>query len=225
MDTSRTDARRPHLIALASRLRQLRESLGLVQQDVADLFHTNRNVPSQWETGMREPSFEHLLVLADYYGVTTDWLLGREGAEMDGPHVRASKRELAAYLRSKEPSLKNKTPGYRLRLAVEFLAGKDPQMFSLSRIARRLLISEETLRHMCFEQAIPTSPVIQRFAHFANLPELWFYQPEPQLEDPAVKYRALVERLHAEGTTPEAAEQKLWGARRGGRRAKGDGEK
>ncbi len=211
---------REHLLILGSRLRQLREGLGLVLQDVADLFGTNRNVPSQWERGQREPSCDVLLQLADFYGVTTDWLLGREGAETDSPRVRQVKAQLADYLRLRESSLHQTTPGQRLRVAVEFLAGQDPEMFSLERLARQLLVSEEILRQMLLEQVMVTSFVIQRFARFVNLPELWFYQPVPQLEDPLVKYRDLVARFHAEGLAPEEVEQRVWGPRRRTRRSK-----
>lgn len=87
-------------------------------------------------------------------------------------------------------------------------------MFRLERLARQLLISEEALGAMLSAEAMATPLVIQRFARHANLPELWFYQPVPELEDPLVKYRALVERFHAEGLTPEMVEQRAWGARR-----------
>lgn len=211
----RTEERR----VLGTRLRQLREGLGLVLQDVADLFQTSRNVPSQWEGGQREPSYDHLMRLADFYGVTTDWLLGREGADRDSPRVKQVKSQLREYLRMRETTLPGTTPGERLKMAVEFLSGQDPDMFSLARLARQLLIAEETLKQMIFAQAMATGPVIQRFAQFANLPELWFYQPVPQLEDPLVKYRGLVERFQAEGLAPEDAEQRLWGPKRGQRRS------
>lgn len=214
--------RRESSLILGSRLRQLREGLGLVLQDVADLFDTSRNVPSQWEGGQREPSYEHLLRLAEFYGVTTDWLLGREGAEKDSPRVRQVKSQLHDYLRLREGTLPGTTPGNRIRIAVEFLGSQDPQMFSLERVARQLLLPEEMLQQMLFGQAMATGPVIQRFAQFANLPELWFYHPTPQLEDPLVKYRELVERFQAEGLSPEAVEHQVWGAkrgRRGGRKA------
>ncbi|HYG56601.1 MAG TPA: helix-turn-helix transcriptional regulator [Symbiobacteriaceae bacterium] len=215
--------RREDSLILGSRLRQLREGLGLVLQDVADLFHTSRNVPSQWEGGQREPSYEHLLRLADFYGVTTDWLLGREGADKDSPRVRQVKSQLQDYLRLREATLPGTAPGQRIRMAVEFLASQDPQMFSLERVARQLLIAEDMFKQMLFGQAMVTGPVIQRFAQFANLPELWFYHPAPQLEDPSVKYRGLVERFLAEGLTPEAVEQTVWGAKRG-RRPRKQGE-
>jgi transcriptional regulator with XRE-family HTH domain len=205
---------------LGLRLRQLREGLGLVLQDVANLFETSRNVPSQWEGGQREPSYEHLMKLADFYGVTIDWLLGREGAEKDSPRVKQVKNQLHDYLRLKEATLPGTTPGQRLRLAVEFLTSQDATMFSLDRISRQLLVSGETFQQMLFGSAMATGPVIQRFASFTNLPELWFYQPAPQLEDPVVKYRTLVERFQAEGLSPEDVEQQIWGARRGARRVR-----
>jgi transcriptional regulator with XRE-family HTH domain len=205
---------------LGQRLRQLREQLGLVLQDVANLFATSRNVPSQWETGQREPSYEHLMKLADFYGVTVDWLLGRDGAEKDSPRVKLVKNQLHDYLRLKESTLPGTTPGQRLRLAVEFLTSQDAAMFSLDRISRQLLVSAETFEQMLFGNAMATGPVVQRFASFANLPELWFYQPAPQLEDPVVKYRTLVERFQAEGLTPEDVEQQIWGGKRGARRVR-----
>lgn len=204
----------PHI--LGTRLRQLREALGLVLQDIANLFGTNRNVPSQWEGGQRAPSYEHLLTLADFYGVTTDWLLGRDGADRDSPRVRRLKSQLGDYLRMKEGTLQGTTPGERLRLALTFLESQASDLFHTERMARQLLLSPETLRHMLFGQAMATGVVVQRFAQFANLPELWFYQPIPQLEDPLVKYRPLVERFLAEGMEPEEVEQRLWGAKRGG---------
>jgi len=202
------------LSVLGARLRQLREGLGLVLQDVADLFTTSRNVPSQWEGGQRQPSYEHLLRLADYYGVTVDWLLGREGAERDSPRVKQVKGQLADYLRFKESNLQGKTPGERLQVAVEFLSTQDAEMFSLARLSRQLLISDDAFRQVIFGQAMVLGPVIQRFAQFAQLPELWFYQPSPQLEDAIVKYKDLVHRFQADGLSPSEVEQRIWGSKR-----------
>jgi transcriptional regulator with XRE-family HTH domain len=215
---SRSADRRTRSLVLGSRLRQLREGLGLILQDVADLFQTSRNVPSQWEGGQREPSYDILLVLADYYGVTTDWLLGREGAEKESPRVRQLKSQLRDYLRLQQSTLPGTTPGERLKLAVDFLSAQEPQLFRLERLARQLLISEAALVAMLSADAMATPLVIQRFAQHANLPELWFYQPEPELEDPLLKYRALVERFHAEGLSPEMVEARAWGPRRVTRR-------
>ncbi|HEY3365732.1 MAG TPA: helix-turn-helix transcriptional regulator [Symbiobacteriaceae bacterium] len=212
----------PYSRALADRLKMLRESLGMVQQEIADLFNSSRNVPSQWESGLREPSYEHLLTLAEFYGVTTDWLLGRAGAQFDDHAITAIKRELAEYLQGVEPSLKHTTPGYRFKLAVDYLSSRDPRRLGLGRIATHLMISQNTLEQMCSERIIPTGPVISRLAHFAHLPQLWFYQPEPVLGDPIMKYRSIAERLQVEGVSPETAKQLLWGPRRIRQRRNGD---
>lgn len=211
--------RRERTVELGLRLRSLREAFGLVLQDVADLFQTNRNVPSQWENGQREPSYEHLLTLADFYGVTVDWLLGREGAERDSPRVRLVKNHLHDHLRKAEGELIGTTPGERIKAAMDYLVQQDARLFAHDCVARQLLISSEALRQMTEGRALATPFVIQRFAAFVNLPELWFYHPAPQLEDPLVKYRDLVIRIQAEGLTPEDAEQRMWG-RRPGRRSK-----
>lgn len=210
----RTGAERERNLVLGARLRQLREGLGLVLQDVADLFETSRNVPSQWEGGAREPSYESLIKLADFYGVTTDWLLGREGAERDSPRVKQIKSRLGDYLRLREAGLQGTTPAQRIRVATEFLEGEDSVTFHKDRIARQLLISPDSFRQMLVNQMMATELVIQRFAQLTNLPELWFYQPTPQLEDASVKYRHIVERFLAEGLDPDQVEQRVWGAKR-----------
>lgn len=209
--------RRSDSTVLGHRLRQLREGLGLVLQDLADYLGTRRNVPSQWETGQREPAYTHLLALADFYGVTTDWLLGREGAEKDSPRVRKGKALLQERLRLREGSLSHSTPGYRLKLAITILIENDQEMFAYSRLAAQLLMSVETLTRMVDEIIPCTQVVIQRFAHFAGLPELWFYQPEPRLEDGLKIYREVLERVQAEGISPEDLEARIW-SRRSARR-------
>lgn len=192
--------------------------MGLVLQDVADYLGTRRNVVSQWETAQREPSYDHLIVLADYYGVTTDWLLGREGAEKDSPRVRKVKSLLHDYLRLKEGALPETTPVFRLKLVLTYLHEHDSEMFHYSRLAAQLLISVQTLNEL-LDEAIPCPQVvIQRMAHFANLPELWFYQPRPRLEDGLRVYREVLERIQAEGIGPAELEAAVWGARRRPRR-------
>lgn len=213
--------------SLGLRLRQLRENYGLVQQDVADLFQTNRNVASQWESGAREPSLENILRLTMFYGVTVDWLLGVPNADKDAPDVRQIKRELGDYLRLKESTLKRTGPEVRLKLAVDFLRERDSEQFAVERIAQAVNITPSTFEEMMEGRVRVSGPVIQRFADYAKLPELWFWQPEPQLGDPTVKYQDLVQRFHAEGLQPEEIERRVWGpTRRAGGRSprRGSGE-
>ena len=59
------------------RLRDLREDRDLRQQDIADLLHISQTVYSRYERGFQTIPVPHLLALADFYGTSTDYLLGR----------------------------------------------------------------------------------------------------------------------------------------------------
>ena len=59
------------------RLRDLREDRDLKQTDVAALLGIRQTVYSRYELGYQNLPLEHLLALADYYGVSTDYILGR----------------------------------------------------------------------------------------------------------------------------------------------------
>lgn len=59
------------------KLRDLREDADLTQQQIADLLHMQRSVYRRYELGEREIPVWALIRLADYYHVSTDYLLGR----------------------------------------------------------------------------------------------------------------------------------------------------
>ena len=56
---------------------ELRRDTGLSQEDFAALFHQSGSTISSYETGRNQPSFDMLIQYADYFNVTTDYLLGR----------------------------------------------------------------------------------------------------------------------------------------------------
>lgn len=62
---------------LKDRLKQLRIEKGKTQKEMAkDLGTTDVSI-GRYESGTREPKTDILNALADYFGVTTDYLLGR----------------------------------------------------------------------------------------------------------------------------------------------------
>lgn len=61
----------------AKRLKKLREDKGLTQQDLADIVGTTNKAISTWEQGIKVPRQPRVEKLADYFNVTTDYLLGR----------------------------------------------------------------------------------------------------------------------------------------------------
>ena len=60
---------------IARRLSELRENKGVSQQDVADILHVKRATVANYETGNRAPDYETLIKIADYYGVSCDYIL------------------------------------------------------------------------------------------------------------------------------------------------------
>ena len=59
------------------RLRDLRVDHDLYQKDVAKLLNTSQTVYSRYERGFQTIPVEHLIILADYYHTSTDYILGR----------------------------------------------------------------------------------------------------------------------------------------------------
>lgn len=56
---------------------------GLNGRKIAKELGVSTTVLSAYRTGVCLPNAENLLKLADYFGVSTDYLLGREGYEME----------------------------------------------------------------------------------------------------------------------------------------------
>jgi transcriptional regulator with XRE-family HTH domain len=66
---------------LNERLAELRKSKSLKPVEVAYKVGISESYVSLIERGLRSPSYDVLLKFADLYGVTLDFILGREGAE------------------------------------------------------------------------------------------------------------------------------------------------
>lgn len=61
-------------------LRELREREGLTQAELSKKLNISPSTVGMWEKGYRSPDYEMLGRIADYFNVTTDYLLGRETA-------------------------------------------------------------------------------------------------------------------------------------------------
>lgn len=59
------------------RIRDLREDSDKTQQEVADMLNMHRSVYRRYENGERETPAWVVVKLADYYHVSTDYLLER----------------------------------------------------------------------------------------------------------------------------------------------------
>ena len=59
------------------RLKDLREDKDMKQVQIAELLGIQQTVYSRYERGFQNIPIEHLIFLADYYNVSTDFILGR----------------------------------------------------------------------------------------------------------------------------------------------------
>ena len=61
----------------AKRLAELRAEKGISQAQLAKLIDSSASIVCYWETDRSEPTAPYLVKLADFFGVSLDYLLGR----------------------------------------------------------------------------------------------------------------------------------------------------
>lgn len=59
------------------RIAKLREARGLSQQQLAEKIGMSQGTIAMWETDKRRIPDDKLILLADFFNVTTDYILGR----------------------------------------------------------------------------------------------------------------------------------------------------
>lgn len=64
-------------VALGERLRDLREDHDLHQKDLASMLHIDRSTYAYYELGRARPDYEALILLAELYHVSLEYLLGQ----------------------------------------------------------------------------------------------------------------------------------------------------
>lgn len=66
---------------LQDTLKRLRRERNLTQAQLAERLNLSQATIGSWESGVRRPDIDMLPVIADFYGVTVDTLLGTEKKE------------------------------------------------------------------------------------------------------------------------------------------------
>ena len=95
------------------RLKDLRQQRKLKQTEIADVLNCSQGVYSRYESGEREPPFDIITRLADYYGVTVDYLMGRE------PQPEQEEPKITVHFRSDVQDLWNKLSPQNQALIME----------------------------------------------------------------------------------------------------------
>lgn len=73
------------MVYFGDRLRELRIGKGLSQMDFSKQIHISKSSVNMYERGEREPKFETLEIIADYFNVDMDYLLGKSDIARKSP--------------------------------------------------------------------------------------------------------------------------------------------
>lgn len=74
------------IIVFAERFLQLRKEKALTQKQLADELHFSENAVQNYERNRRNPTFDALIQIADFFNVSLDYLVGRT----DNPAINRS---------------------------------------------------------------------------------------------------------------------------------------
>ena len=78
---------------MPNRLKELRRSLGITQKELASSLGIAQPTLSGWETGRFQIDYDNLGKLADFFGTSIDYILGRSVDEQTTVHNSSPKEE------------------------------------------------------------------------------------------------------------------------------------
>lgn len=81
-------------------MKKLREEKGLMQQDVCNALDIEQSTLANYENNRRVPKTDILIEIANYYGVSLDYLVGRTDDRFDGSKRRP--KDLNKFLQQSE---------------------------------------------------------------------------------------------------------------------------
>lgn len=63
------------MMNIADRIQNLRKTKGISQEQLADAVGVSRQAVSKWESEQNVPDVDKIILLSDYFNVTTDYVL------------------------------------------------------------------------------------------------------------------------------------------------------
>ena len=97
------------------RLKELRKEKGVSQQELAKKINAEQSQVSKWEQGTIQPNFDYLSKIANYFEVTTDYLLGRSsdiGVIQVNANLTEQEQELLYLFNKLNRDYKNQVIGF-----------------------------------------------------------------------------------------------------------------
>ena len=90
-----------YLESLGYRIKYLRERNNISQIEFAKKIGVSNTVLSRYESGDRKPDYDTLQLIADFFDVSTDYLLGRTG-NASLTHQEKDEQEFQAFINDPE---------------------------------------------------------------------------------------------------------------------------
>ena len=81
-----------YIEAFASKLKKARIDTGFSLREVANETNIPYGTIANYELGRTQPNIENIGILADFYGVSVDWLFGTKGNQNKTPIKIPNKR-------------------------------------------------------------------------------------------------------------------------------------
>ncbi|HWI52132.1 MAG TPA: helix-turn-helix transcriptional regulator [Symbiobacteriaceae bacterium] len=150
-----------------NRLREVRTERGLLQRDLEEALNLRPGTVSQYERGLREPDFNLLVIMADRFEVSLDFLLGRPDAQRESPALAAARRQLQAALSEVAAG------GLRLPLVLQLAEQVAPAQFGLQRLAERLTVPPGTISACRSGKGALPEPTLTQLARHLGIPAQW----------------------------------------------------
>lgn len=156
---------------LVQRLRELRTEHGLSLDQVATACGlSGRGATGAWESGISTPDPPTLMLLADLYGVTLDYLFGAPEAQRDSIMLQNAKAALTTRLQGVD--WRSLTVPERLREAWLAVQEAGPHAFPPLRIGGLIGgLEPESFAALVSAQIQPSTVVIGRFAWALGISE------------------------------------------------------
>lgn len=100
---------------ISGRIRRLIEEQGMPLREIEKETGINNATLSQWQQGKRKPRLDSVQILAEYFGVSVDWILGLSDTKKIDASVRAASEytrlsDRAVEVLNKRPQFKPMTP-------------------------------------------------------------------------------------------------------------------
>ncbi|WP_379883062.1 helix-turn-helix domain-containing protein [Laceyella putida] len=117
------------MMVFSERLKALRREKRITQQQIADRFGVTKSTVSRWEKGSFEPDTEKLKEIADYFGVTVDYLLGNDENQENKDKKNADLVDLLEEIKKRPYVIDPKTgeakyiPKERLKIINDLIEG------------------------------------------------------------------------------------------------------